>query len=127
MSKQEVCSPANTCRPFWYSQQDSVMSVGWLQGPRLMWLHNSDFSGPFMIMRKLFPNTTIKEDSTHLTRRGMRTLTPGHSMIKTFMRGLSACIFDSHQPDVVALKACLTRDGKSDASIEALPSNGYMT
>ena len=32
-------------------------------------------------MRKLFPNTTVTEDSTHLMRRGMRTLRPGHSMI----------------------------------------------
>ncbi|KAL0017742.1 hypothetical protein WJX77_006077 [Trebouxia sp. C0004] len=82
-------------------------------------LDNSDFSGQFM--RKLFPNTTIMEDSTHLMRRGMRTLMPGHSMIKTFMRGLSACIFDIHQPDVVALKALLTSDGRSDADIKALP------
>ena len=33
-----------------------------------------------------------------------------------------ACIFDIHQLDVVALKACLTRDGRSDADIDALPS-----
>ncbi|DBA83347.1 hypothetical protein WJX79_000376 [Trebouxia sp. C0005] len=62
------------------------------------------------------------EDSTHLMRRGMRILTPGHSRIKTFMQGLSACIFDIHQPDVEALKAHLTRDGRSDADIVALPS-----
>ena len=62
---------------FWYSQQDSFMAVGWLQGPGFMWLDNSDFSGP--LMRKLFLKTTIMEDSKHLMRRG--TLTPGHSMI----------------------------------------------
>lgn len=61
-------SPANTCRLFLYSQQDSFMSVGWLKGPTFVWLDNSEFSGPFM--RKLFPNTI-----THLMRRGMRTLT----------------------------------------------------
>ncbi len=64
-------SPANTCRLFLYSQQDSFMAVGWLQGPRFIWLDNSDFSRAFM--RKVFPNTTIMEDSTHLMRRGMRT------------------------------------------------------
>ena len=41
---------------------------------------------------------------------------------ETFMQGLSACIFDIHQPDVEALKAHLTRDGRSDADIVALPS-----
>lgn len=48
----------------------------------------------------------------------------GHVFVcaETFMRGLSACIFDIHQPDVVALKACLTRDGRNDADIDALPS-----
>ncbi len=55
------------------------MAVGWLQGPGFMWLDNSDFSGP--LMRKLFLKTTIMEDSTRLMRRGIRTLTPGHSMI----------------------------------------------
>ena len=67
---------------FSYSQQDSFMSVGWLQGPRFMRLDNSDFSGLFV--SKLFPNTTIMEDSTHHMRRGMRSLTPGHSMISEF-------------------------------------------
>lgn len=41
------------------------------------------------------------------------------------MRGLSACIFDIHQPDVVALKARLTRDGRSDADTDALPSKFF--
>ena len=47
----------------------------------------------------------------------------GHVLVcaETFMRGLNACIFDIHQPDVVALKARLTGDGKSDADIEAMP------
>ncbi|KAA6421252.1 MAG: hypothetical protein FRX49_08738 [Trebouxia sp. A1-2] len=94
------------------------------KGPRFIWLDNSDFSGPFL--RKLFPNITSMEDSTHLMRRGIRTLTPGHSTIKTFMLGLSACIFDIHQPDVEALKARLTRVGKSDADNKALPSK-YLT
>ena len=83
-------SPANTCQLFWCSQQDSFMAVGWLQGPSFMWLDNSDFSGPFM--RKLFPNTTIMEDSTHLMRRGMRTLTPGHSMISESYFSLCQCL-----------------------------------
>ncbi|DBA90161.1 TPA: hypothetical protein ACH3X1_003468 [Trebouxia sp. C0004] len=74
------------------------------RGPRFMWLDNSDFLGPFM--RKLF---LITEDSMHLMRR------------ETFMRGLRACIFDIHQPDVVALKAHLTKDGRGDADIEAPP------
>ena len=47
-------SPADTCRLFWYFQQNSFMAVGWLQGPRFMWLDNSDFSGPFM--KRCFPN-----------------------------------------------------------------------
>ena len=42
------------------------------------------------------------------------------------MLGLSACIFDIHQPDVEALKARLTRVGKSDADNKALPSK-YLT
>ena len=51
----------------------------------------------------------------------------GHVLVcaETFMRGLSACIFDIHQPDVVALKARLTGDGKSDADIEAMPSKYF--
>ena len=51
----------------------------------------------------------------------------GHVLVcaEPFMRGLSACIFDIHQPDVVALKARMTRDGRSDADIEALPSKYF--
>ena len=37
----------------------------------------------------------------------------------------SACIFDIHQLDVVALKACLTGDGESEADIEAMPSKYF--
>ncbi len=48
-----------------------------------------------------------------------------HKCAETFMRGLSACNFDIHQPDVVVLKAHLTREGRSDADIEALPSNQF--
>ena len=79
-------SPANTCQAFLYIQQNSTMSVDWLQGPRFIWLDNSDFSGPFL--RKLFPNITSMEDSTHLMRRGIRTLTPGHSTISELYFGL---------------------------------------
>ena len=51
----------------------------------------------------------------------------GHVLVcaKTFMQGLSACIFHMHQSDVVALKALSTRDGRSDADIEALPSKYF--
>ena len=55
------------------------------------------------------------------------TVVNGHMLIcaEIFMRGLSACIFDIHQPDVVALKARLTKDGKSNADIKALPSKYF--
>ena len=43
-----------------------------------MYVDNSDITGP--ILANLFPNTLIKEDTTHLMRRPMRTLTPGHPL-----------------------------------------------
>ena len=55
------------------------------------------------------------------------TVVNGHMLIcaEIFMRGLSACIFDMHQPDVVTLKARLTKDGKSDADNKALSSKYF--
>lgn len=48
-----------------------------LQGPEYIWVDNSDQSAN--ILMEIFPTVkAVLEDSTHLMRRYMRTLTPGH-------------------------------------------------
>ena len=50
-----------------------------LQGPEYIWVDNSDQSG--QILQGIFPTVKrVLEDSTHLMRRYMRTLTPGHPL-----------------------------------------------
>lgn len=50
-----------------------------LQGPEYIWVDNSDQSAN--ILCEIFPSVKgVLEDSTHLMRRYMRTLTPGHPL-----------------------------------------------
>ena len=54
-----------------------------LQGPEYIWVDNSDQSG--QILQSIFPSVKrVLEDSTHLMRRYMRTLTPGHPLNREF-------------------------------------------
>ena len=50
-----------------------------LQGPEYVWVDNSDQSAN--ILMEIFPTVkAVLEDSTHLMRRYIRTLTPGHPL-----------------------------------------------
>lgn len=144
-----------------------------------MWLDNTDIVAA--LLGKILPNTIFKEDSTHVLRRIMRKLQPGHPLNRkmsfllllasvtecsclwmqclvlssdpevprpsccmgclaagllpmqgvlwaagTFMRGLSDCLFDLHQPDADALKQRLLSTGqKSEEEIQRLPQSYF--
>ena len=50
-----------------------------LQGPDYIWVDNSAVCGN--LLKKIFPTVkNVLEDLTHLMRRYMRTLTPGHPL-----------------------------------------------
>lgn len=50
-----------------------------MQGPEYIWVDNSAMCGN--LLKKIFPSVKmVLEDSTHLMRRYMRTLTPGHPL-----------------------------------------------
>lgn len=55
----------------------SQSAWGW-QGPEVIWVDDSDIIAP--TLRGIFPDVIVLEDSTHLMRRIMRTLTPGHGL-----------------------------------------------
>ena len=54
-----------------------------MQGPEYIWVDDSDQSG--QILHNIFPSVkVVLEDSTHLMRRYMRTLTPGQPLNRAF-------------------------------------------
>lgn len=56
-----------------------MLRTCWLQGPEYIWVDNSAVCGN--LLRNIFPSVKIVlEDTTHLMRRYMRTLTPGHPL-----------------------------------------------
>lgn len=68
----------NACHLEYKSVAISVIDMP-LQGPEFIWVDNSDQSG--QILQGIFPTVKrVLEDSTHLMRRYMRTLTPGHPL-----------------------------------------------
>ncbi|KAK9918950.1 hypothetical protein WJX75_008262 [Coccomyxa subellipsoidea] len=82
-----------------------------IQGPEYVWVDNSDQSAN--ILMEIFPTVkAVLEDSTHLMRRYIRTLTPGHPLNQEFVNGLSKAFFTLHEPDRQALRASLLKGKK---------------
>ncbi|CAL8464498.1 g4033 [Coccomyxa elongata] len=82
------------------------------QGPDYIWVDNYAVCGT--LLKKIFPTIKIVlEDSAHLVRRYMRTLTPGQALNQDFMAALSMAFFTLHAPDVREQKVLYCGEGNA--------------